>query len=85
MIMRGVAATQSKGKYIFFDTKREADFANVPFGNHVTPIGDPTRQAYSLMPWAKSQGKDVALLSTLLRYAFAEGKGLHKRQIYGRR
>jgi len=80
MIMRGVAATQAKGNYIFFDTKREADFFGVPFGNHVTPIGEPTRQCYSLLPWAKSQDKDkdIDLLSTLLRYAFSEGKALHK-------
>ena len=78
MIMRGVAATAAKGTYIFFDTKREGDFFGVPFGNHVTPIGEPTRQAYSLLPWAKSLGKDIDLLSTLLRYAFAEGKALHK-------
>ncbi|MEL0048018.1 MAG: DsbA family protein [Gammaproteobacteria bacterium] len=80
MIMRGVAATPAKGSYIFFDTKREGDFFGVPFGNHVTPIGEPTRQSYSLLPWAKSLGKDAALLSTLLRYAFAEGKALHKQK-----
>lgn len=78
MIMRGVAATPAKGAYIFFDTKREADFFGVPFGDHVTPIGEPTRQSYSLMPWARSHGKDIDLLSTLLRYAFAEGRALHK-------
>lgn len=80
MIMRGVPAPVAKGKYIFFDTKREADFFNVPFGKHVTPIGEPTRQAYSLLPWAKSLGKDTELFSTLMRYAFAEGKGLHKKK-----
>ena len=78
MIMRGVAATNTKGKYIFFDAKREADFAGVPFGNHVTPIGSPTRRAYSLLPWAKSLGKDTEFLSHLLRLAFSEGKGLHQ-------
>ena len=80
MIMRGVAATPSKGSYIFFDTKREGDFFGVPFGNHVTPIGEPTRQAYSLLPWAKSHDKDIELLSTLLRYAFSEGRALHQRK-----
>lgn len=80
MIMRGVPAPIAKAKYIFFDTKREADFFSVPFGKHVTPIGEPTRQAYSLLPWAKSLGKDTELLSTLMRYAFAEGKGLHKKK-----
>ena len=79
MIMRGVAATTSKGKYIFFDTKREGDFFGVPFGNHVTPIGEPTRQAYSLLPWAKFLGKDIDLLGTLLRNAWSKGIGLHKR------
>jgi len=80
MIMRGVAATQSKGSYVFFDTKREADFLNVPFGPVVIPIGTPTRQCYSLLPWAKTQGKDTALLSVLLRLAFTEGVGLHKKK-----
>ncbi len=80
MVMRGVAATQSKAGYILFDTKREADFFNVPFGPVVTPMGTPTRQSYSLMPWAKTQGKDTQLLSVLLRLAFAEGVGLHKKK-----
>lgn len=78
MIMRGVPATRDKGKYILFDTKREADFFGVPFGKHVTPIGTPTRQAYSLLPWAFEQGKDVRLMSTLLRHAWSEGRGLHR-------
>lgn len=78
MIMRGVPATRDKGKYILFDTKREADFFGVPFGNHVSPIGTPTRQAYSLLPWASAQGKDCQLLSSLLRNAWAEGRGLHR-------
>ena len=78
MIMRGVPAPPAKQRYILFDTKRDADFFGVPFGNLVTPIGTPTRRAYSLLPWAKSQGKDVELLGVLLRYAWAQGKGLHK-------
>ncbi len=81
MIMRGVAATPTKGNYIFFDTKREGDFFGMPFGNHLTPIGEPTRQAYSLFPWAKSLGKDTELLGTLLRYAWSEGKALHKQKV----
>ena len=78
MIMRGVAATPAKGRYIFFDTKREADYFGVPFGHHVTPIGTPTRRAYALLPWAKSLNQDVALMSALLRLAFSEGKALHR-------
>jgi 2-hydroxychromene-2-carboxylate isomerase len=78
MIMRGVTVTQAKGKYIMFDTKREADAAGVPFGRMVTPIGEPTRQAYSLLPWAMAEGRDEALMSSLLRHAFALGVGLHR-------
>ncbi|MEM1437320.1 MAG: 2-hydroxychromene-2-carboxylate isomerase, partial [Pseudomonadota bacterium] len=77
MVMRGVPAPRPKARYIMFDTKREADFADVPFGNMVLPIGTPTRQAYSLLPWAMTPGKDEALMSALLRHAFAEGVGLH--------
>ena len=80
MVMRGVPATPAKAAYIFFDVKRESEFLGVPFGNTVITIGEPTRQSYSLMPWAKSLGKDVELLSTLLRYAFAEGVALHKKK-----
>ncbi|MCX2979228.1 DsbA family protein [Candidatus Marimicrobium litorale] len=80
MVMRGVPAPPSKVAYIFFDVKRESEFLGVPFGNTVITIGEPTRQSYSLMPWAKSLGKDVELLSTLLRHAFAEGIALHRKK-----
>ena len=80
MVMRGVPATPTKANYIFFDVKRESEFLGVPFGSAVITIGEPTRQSYSLMPWAKSLGKDTQLLSALMRYAFAEGKGLHKKK-----
>ena len=80
MVMRGVPATSAKAAYIFFDVKRESEFMGVPFGNTVITIGKPVRQCYSLLPWAKSLGKDTELLSTLIRYAFAEGKGLHRQK-----
>lgn len=80
MVMRGVPAPPSKVAYIFFDVKRESEFLGVPFGNTIITIGDPVRQSYSLMPWAKSLGKDTELLSTLLRYAFAEGIALHSKK-----
>lgn len=77
MVMRGVRAPQPKARYILFDTKREGDAAGVPFGNLIMPIGTPTRRAYSLLPWAMAQGRDEALMSSLLRHAFALGVGLH--------
>ncbi len=78
MVMRGIPAPKAKAEYILFDTKREADAAGVPFGNVIMPIGTPTRRAYSMLPWAMAQGKDEALMSSLLRHAFALGVGLHK-------
>ena len=80
MIMRGVPATRNKGMYIIFDTRREAAFLGVPFGPMITPIGEPTRQAYSLLPWAMEQGKDEALMSSLLAHAFSKGVGLHSKK-----
>jgi len=77
MVMRGVPAPKAKAKYIVFDAKREAEAAGVPYGNAIMPIGTPTRRAYSLLPWAIAQGKDEALMSSLLRHAFALGVGLH--------
>lgn len=80
MIMRGVPATQTKGNYIVFDTKREAEHLGVPFGPMITPIGEPTRKLYSLLPWAQAQGRSVQLLSAGLNLAFAEGVGLHRKK-----
>ena len=77
MVMRGIPAPGPKARYIVFDTKREADAEGVPFGPLIMPIGAPTRRAYSLLPWAFEQGKDEALMSSLLRHAFALGVGLH--------
>lgn len=80
MIMRGVPATHTKGIYIMFDTWREGRHLGVDFGPVMTPIGEPTRQAYSLLPWAKKHGKDEALMSALLHHAFRNGATLHSRK-----
>ncbi|WP_164118592.1 DsbA family protein [Sphingorhabdus sp. Alg239-R122] len=80
MIMRGVPATRAKGMYIMFDTWREGQFLGVNFGPVMTPIGEPTRQAYSLLPWAMGQGKDETLMSSLLDHAFRKGVALHSKK-----
>lgn len=80
MIMRGVPAPRSKVEYILFDTKREAEFLGVPFGPMWAPIGQPTRSAYALFSWAAAQGKDVALMSHLLKCAFSLGIPLHRQK-----
>lgn len=77
MVMRGVPAPTSKVEYIIFDTKREGEFLGVPFGPMITPLGEPTRQTYALFSWAAEQGKDEALMSSLLKCAFSDGVPLH--------
>nr|WP_298925431.1 DsbA family protein [uncultured Erythrobacter sp.] len=79
MIMRGVPATREKGMYIMFDTKREAEYFGVGFGPVMTPIGEPTRQIYSLLPWAREQGRDTQLMSAALDLGFREGVALHRK------
>jgi len=73
MVMRGVPATREKGMYIFSDTAREARRRGVAYGKMYDPIGNPVRRCYSLYPWAESQGKGNALLSSFLKHAFALG------------
>lgn len=73
MVMRGAPITRDKGMYIFTDTAREARAAGVPYGNFYDPIGEPVRKAYSLYPWACSQGRGTQLISAFLRCAFALG------------
>jgi 2-hydroxychromene-2-carboxylate isomerase len=79
MIMRGVPATREKGLYIMFDTKREGEHLGVDFGPVMTPIGEPTRQIYSLLPWAREKGRDIDLLSAALDLAFRKGVALHRK------
>ncbi|QYJ06855.1 DsbA family protein [Qipengyuania flava] len=79
MIMRGVPATREKGLYLMFDTKREAENIGIGFGPVMTPIGEPTRRIYSLLPWARRQGRDTQLMSAALDLAFRKGVALHRR------
>lgn len=73
MVMRGVPATLTKGRYIFTDAMREAEMLGVPFGNMVDPIGRPVEDGFSLFPWAREQGRGAELLASFLRAAFVEG------------
>jgi len=65
--------------YIMFDTKREAEYLGVGFGPVMTPIGEPTRKIYSLLPWAREQKRDTQLMSVALDLAFRKAVGLHKK------
>jgi 2-hydroxychromene-2-carboxylate isomerase len=73
MVMRGVPATRQKGQYIMSDAAREADALGLSWGNIYDPIGNPVRRAYSLYPWAVTQGAGNELLGNFLNAAFREG------------
>lgn len=79
MVMRGLPVPSAKGKYINFNTKREAMDLGIPFGPVMFPVGRPVREIYSLMPWAREKGRDTELLSAALRLAWSMGVGLHRR------
>jgi 2-hydroxychromene-2-carboxylate isomerase len=78
MVMRGVPATRNKSAYLVFDAKRESEHLGTRFGPVLFPVGEPTRQLYSLLPWARAQGKDIALLSAALQLAWTEAAPLHR-------
>mgnify|MGYP001792098938 CR=1 FL=1 len=80
MLMRGLPVPRKKGAYIVFDTKREAEHLGVDFAPLVFPVGEPTRNIYSLFAYAREHGRETDLLSAALRLAFAEGVGLHRRR-----
>lgn len=73
MVMRGVPVTRQKGQYIVSDALREAETIGLPWGNIYDPIGRPVRRAYSLYPWAVSQGAGNRLLGSFLKAAFRDG------------
>ncbi len=73
MVMRGVSLTRQKGTYIFTDAAREAATLGLDWGKFYDPIGDPVRNAYSLYPWAREQGRGGELLSCFLHAAFFDG------------
>ena len=78
MVMRGVPVTVTKGRYIFFDTAREAETLGLRWGNAVDPIGEPVRRVYSLLPWARGQGREEQLLGAALHAAFFDAVDLGK-------
>ncbi|HMR81155.1 MAG TPA: DsbA family protein, partial [Polyangiaceae bacterium] len=73
MVMRGLAVPRSKKFYILTDAKREADRLGVPFGHVCDPLGRPVERLYSLVPFARSRGRDKELLLAFTRAAWAEG------------
>lgn len=73
MVMRGLPVSPLKKKYIPVDTAREARRLGVPFGRICDPVGKPVELAYSLLPWAREQGRDYEYAQSWLAGVWAEG------------
>lgn len=73
MVMRGLPVPRMKSFYFALDTAREARRAGVPFGRIADPVGRPVERGYSLLPWARAQGRGLEYCRAFLRGAWAEG------------
>ena len=73
MVMRGLPVSPAKKKYIPFDTAREARRLGVAFGKIMDPVGKPVERGYSLLPWAREQGKDYEFVNAFLTSVWSEG------------
>ena len=73
MVMRGLPVPAAKRLYIMFDTKREAEDAEEPFGRVCDPVGRPVERGFSLYPWACEAGRGAEFLASFTHAAFAEG------------
>lgn len=80
MVMRDLPVPPAKKKYIPLDTAREARRLGVRYGRIMDPVGKPVELGYSLLPWARAQGKDYAYAQSWLNAVWTEGvdAGSHK-------
>lgn len=73
MVMRALPVPPAKRRYITLDTAREARRLGIPFGKIADPVGRPVERGYSLLPWAREQGRGIEFVIAFLRGAFAQG------------
>lgn len=73
MVMRGLPVPPAKRKYIPLDTAREARRLGVKFGRVIDPVGKPVEMGYSLLPWAREQGRGYDYVQNWLTCVWAEG------------
>lgn len=73
MVMRGLPVPPAKKSYIPLDAARDARRLGVPYGRIYDPVGKPVERGYSLLPWARDQGKDYEFANAFLTCAWSEG------------
>jgi 2-hydroxychromene-2-carboxylate isomerase len=73
MVMRGLPVPMSKRRYITLDAAREARRLGVPFGKIVDPVGKPVERGYSILPWAREQGRGFEFCQAFLAGVWSQG------------
>ena len=73
MVMRGLPVPRMKSSYITLDTAREARRLGVPFGRIADPVGRPVERGYSLLPWAREQGRGFEYCEAFLTHVWSRG------------
>lgn len=73
MVMRGLPVPRMKSSYITLDTAREARRLGVPFGRIVDPVGRPVERGYSILPWAREQGRGFEFCEAFLAGVWSQG------------
>jgi 2-hydroxychromene-2-carboxylate isomerase len=73
MVMRSLPVPPAKRRYITLDTAREARRLGIPFGKVADPVGRPVERGYSLLPWARDQGRGTDYVIAFLRAVFSQG------------
>lgn len=73
MVMRGLPVPRAKKMYIMTDVAREAARLGMPFGRIADPLGKPVERGYSLLPWARSEGRGEEYCLAFLRGVWSQG------------
>ena len=73
MVLRRMQVPQTKGMYIFKDTKREALKHSIDFGFSADPLGAGVERCYALFEHAVSLNKGNVYLEAFARSVWAEG------------
>lgn len=73
MVMRGLPVPRMKGFYITQDTAREARRLGIPFGKIADPVGKPVERGYSILPWARDQGRGFEFCHAFLAGVWSQG------------
>jgi 2-hydroxychromene-2-carboxylate isomerase len=73
MVMRGLPVPAMKRWYITSDTAREARRFGIPFGKVADPVGKPVERGYSILPWARDQGRGFEYCHAFMTGVWSQG------------